>query len=315
MMLKRFFIIFILLTASVFCFYLLFGNRVPHSISSLEKLIGNQDTPTQWHKIKRTKKVKGVALVVHGLNLKPERMQSIIAELNDAGIDVLNLSLRGHGNNYLTNPNISDDEARLESFQKVTYHLWLEEIYTAYLKVRQRAYKKRVPVFFVGYSLGGLMGCDLLLLQHGVSYDRMVLFAPALSITTEGYLLKALMPFPNMVIDSLSPIYYRSNMGTPMAAYKALFEAVDHFNKNADNKLNKPTLIFIDEKDEFVPFVKLNEIITQRKLDLWQVHAVRKDNYIGENISYHLIIDKDSVGQQMWTQMKEAIKKHFNIGA
>jgi alpha-beta hydrolase superfamily lysophospholipase len=314
MKLKRFFIIFILLIVSVFCFYLFPGNRVPHPISSLGKLIGDRDDSTQWHKIKRTKKVKGVALVVHGLNLKPERMQSIIAELNDAGIDVLNLSLRGHGNNYLKNPNLSDGQARLESFQTVTYRLWLEEIYTAYLKVRQRAYKKRAPVFFVGFSLGGLMGCDLLLLQHDVSYDRMILFAPALNITVEGHLLKALMPFPNMVIDSLSPIYYRSNVGTPMAAYKALFEAIDHFNKNANDKLNKPTLIFIDEKDEFVPFEKLDEIITQKKLDRWQVHVVRKDSYIGENISYHLIIDQDSVGQQRWKQMKEAIKKHFNIG-
>ena len=83
MKLKRFFIIFILLIVSVFCFYLLPGNKVPHPISSLEKLIGNRDDSTQWHKIKRTKKVKGVALVVHGLNLKPERMQSIIAELNE----------------------------------------------------------------------------------------------------------------------------------------------------------------------------------------------------------------------------------------
>jgi esterase/lipase len=314
MMLKRFFILFILLTASVFCFYLLSGNKTSDPISSLEKLIDNQDGFTQWHKIKITKRLEGVALVVHGLNFKPERMQSIIAELNDAGIDVLNLSLSGHGNNYQRNPHLSDDEARLESFQTVTYRLWLEEIYTAYLKVRQRASRKRVPVFFVGYSLGGLMGCDLLLLQNDVSYDRMVLFAPALSITVEGYLLKALMPFPNMVIDSLSPIYYRSNVGTPMAAYKALFEAVEYFNKNANDKLNRPTLIFIDEKDEFVPFVKLNEIITQRKLDRWQIHIVRKDNHTGANISHHLIIDKESVGPQMWKQMKKAIKKHCNNG-
>ena len=315
MMVKRFFIIFILLTMSVFCFYFLFGNRIPDPISSLEKLIDNGDNATQWHKIKRTKKVKGIALVVHGLNLKPERMQAIIAELNDAGIDVLNLSLRGHGNNYRKNPNLSDDQARLESFQTVTYRLWMDEIYTAYLKVKHRADKKRVPVFFVGFSLGGLMGCDLLLSNYDVSYDRMILFSPALSITIESYLLKALMPFPNMVIDSLSPIYYRSNEGTPMAAYKAVFEAVDYFNKNANDKLNKPTLIFIDEKDEFVPFAKLNEIITQRKLDRWQVHVVRKDNYIGEKVSYHLIIDKDSVGPQMWSQIKKAMKKHFNIGA
>ncbi|MCK7467331.1 MAG: alpha/beta fold hydrolase [Desulfosudis oleivorans] len=280
----------------------------------MKKLIGNQDDSTQWHKIKRTKKVKGVALLVHGLNLKPERMQSIITELNDAGIDVVNLSLRGHGNNYKKNRQLSDDDARLESFQTVTYRLWLEEIYTAYLKVRQRAYKKRVPVFFVGFSLGGLLGCDLLLLQHDVSYDRMVLFAPALNITVEGHLLKALMPFPNMVIDSLSPIYYRSNAGTPMAAYKALFEAVDHFNKNANNKLNKPTLILIDEKDEFVSCSKLNEMIRRWNLDHWKIQIVQKDNNVGEKVSHHLIIDRDSVGKQMWQQMKKNIKSHLSIG-
>ena len=313
MMLKRFFIIFILSIVTAFCFYLLFGNRVPDTISSLDKLIGNQYNFTQWHKIKRTKRLKGVALVVHGLNLNPERMQSIIVELNDAGIDVLNLSLRGHGNNYINNPHLSDGQARLDSFQTVTYRLWLEEIYSAYLKVKQRAYKKGVPVFFVGYSLGGLMGCDLLLLQNDVSYDRMVLFAPALSITLEGYLLKALLPFPNMVIDSLSPTYYRSNTGTPMAAYKALFAIVDHFNMNANDKLNKPTLIFIDEKDEFVPFLKLKEIITQKKLDQWQIQVVRKDSNINENVSHHLIIDKDSVGPQMWQQMKDTIKMYVNM--
>jgi len=43
---------------------------------------------------KKNKENKGVALVVHGLNLKPERMESIIADLNDERIDVLNLSLR-----------------------------------------------------------------------------------------------------------------------------------------------------------------------------------------------------------------------------
>jgi len=64
------------------------------------------------------------------------------------------------------------------------------------------------------------------------------------------------------------------------------------------------------KKDEFVPFVKLNEIITQRNWPL-QVHVVRKDNYIGEKVSYHLIIDKDSVGPQMWSQIKKAMKKHF----
>ncbi len=173
--------------------------------------INKKDESTQWFTIKRSTKNKGVALVVHGLNLRPERMQSIITVLNDAGIDVLNLSLRGHGNNYAKNINVSIDNARLESFRNVSYGEWLDEMYRAYVKVRERAAKKKVPVFFIGYSLGGLMGCNLALSHPDVVYDRMVLFAPALNITVKSYLLKALMPFPNIVIDSLSPISYRSN--------------------------------------------------------------------------------------------------------
>jgi esterase/lipase len=315
MMAKRLFIIFILFTASVIvCFYYLSGERASKSISSLTRVIANQDSSAQWFKITQEQELSGVALVVHGLNLNPARMQSIIIELNGAGIDVLNLSLRGHGNNYLKNKNLSTDEARLESFRTVTYNLWLDEVYRAYLKVRERASRKNVPVFFVGYSIGGLMGCDLLLSHPDVYYDRMVFFAPALNITVESYLLKALLPFPNIVIDSLSPLHYRANKGTPMAAYKALFEAVDHFKNNVNYKLNKPTLIFIDEDDEFVSRAKLSEMITNLNLDRWQIHLVHKDKNVGEKISHHLMIDRDSVGGKMWKQMKNSIKRHLNDG-
>jgi esterase/lipase len=311
---NRLLIICLLFTTSVIvCFYSYPDDRALNSISSLTSFIVKPNDSSQWLKITGTKKIKGVALVVHGLNLKPERMQSIITELNATGIDVLNLSLRGHGNNYLKNNNLSVDDARLESFRTATYDLWLEEMYDAYLKVRKRADNKNVPVFFVGYSIGALMGCDLMLLHPDVFYDRMIFFAPALNVTMESYLLKALMPFPNVIIDSLSPTYYRSNKGTPMAAYKALFEAIDNFNNNVNDKLNKPTLIFIDEKDEFVSCSKLNEMITRWNLDHWQIQIVQKDHNVGEKVSHHLMIDKESVGKQMWKQMKGAIKRHLSM--
>lgn len=315
MMSKRLFTLSILLTASIAVFiYSLSGEKASEPIFSLEKFFSSQDESAQWFKIKRTKKVKGVALVVHGLNLNPARMHAITLELNDMGIDVLNLSLHGHGDNYLKNQNLSSAEARLVSFQTVTYRLWMTEVYQAYLKVRERALIKKVPVYFVGYSLGGLMGCDLMLLHPDVFYDRMVLFAPAFSITMESYLLKALTPFPDMVIDSISPLSYRSNKGTPMAAYKALFEAVDYFDKNANDKLNKPTLVFMDENDEFVPLEKLIDRIAQSKLDRWKVYLVQKDNNVGRDVSHHLIIDQDGVGGQMWKQMTDVMRRHLRVG-
>ncbi len=177
-------------------------NRMPEIV---EQLHCYKELSTQWRKIKAFKKRKGVALVVHGLNLKPERMDDIIICLNKIGIDVLNVSLRGHGSNYRANKNIPEAEARLDSFRTVDYKLWLQEVRNGYDIAKKRARRKNVPLYFAGYSLGGLLGCDLFLSNPENSFDGMILFAPALSVKTEAYLLKTMMPFPNLVIDSLSP--------------------------------------------------------------------------------------------------------------
>ena len=53
--------------------------------------------PTQWFNSPTPESLQGVALVIHGLNLRPKKMSTIIDNLTRAGIDVLSLSLRGHG--------------------------------------------------------------------------------------------------------------------------------------------------------------------------------------------------------------------------
>jgi alpha-beta hydrolase superfamily lysophospholipase len=274
--------------------------------------IDSRDNSAHWYLKSKTTRLKGVALVIHGLNLKPDRMHSLIAFLNDAGIDVLNVSLKGHGNNFLWNMKIPIEEARLESFRNVTYDLWLDEVHRAYLKVAQRASEKNVPVLFVGYSLGGLLGCDLVLTHPDVFYDRMMLFAPAFNISAESYLLKALTPFPNVVIDSLSPVSYRANDGTPMAAYKALFEARDHFEHKINDRLNIPAVLFIDEKDEFISCSRLQQMIVSNSLNRWKIHIVRKDADLEEKLSHHLIIDQTAVGEEMWRDMTSIMKRHVS---
>jgi len=127
----------------------------------------------------------------------------------------------------------------------------------------------------------------------------------------ESYLLKALSPFPNLVIDSLSPKSYRSNDGTPMAAYKAIFEGIDHFEGRISDKLNIPTVIFIDEKDELISYRKLQDMIDQKKLDRWFIHKVRKDDDVDKGMAYHLVIDKPSTGSNMWGQIRSDIIRHL----
>jgi len=294
-------------------YQLLHSDRPPFPTAIIKEWIGGEDPSATWYHKKKLRSLRGVALVAHGLNQKPEKMGSIISILNQEGIDVLNLSLRGHGGNYASQGVLDQDEQRLASFRKVTYELWSAEVYRAYRQVRQTGEQKKVPLFFIGYSLGGLLGCDLLVSHPDVSFDRMVLFAPALNVTSKSIFLKALAPFPDLVIDSLSPKNYRSNNGTPMAAYQALFNAIDHFEKHLQARLNVPTVLFIDEQDESISYERLQEMIDSHKLDQWIIQRVQKDADIDRGITHHLIIDEESTGRRMWGLMQDRIRKHLKI--
>ena len=250
----------------------------------------------QWGSVPDSKEVKGIALVIHGLNQKPTVMQSINGRLNDEGVETLNLTLSGHD---MVN---FGDEQRLKSFKSVTFKQWRGEVYKAFKAAKKRAEEKKVPLFFVGYSLGGLLGCDLIASRPDVSFERMVLFAPALSIHYSSKVLALLSSFPNVVIPSFSPEEYRANAGTPIGAYNALYEAIDHFEDNLSDRINIPTILFIDESDELVSYTGLMELINTQKLSHWQVESIKKGDDAQTHYN-HLIVNEASVGSQQWEHM------------
>jgi esterase/lipase len=223
----------------------------------------------RWYQRKNPAKLNGVALVIHGLNGRPDKMESIIAEMTAAGIDCLNLSLRGHG----------------------SYQLWRTETYQAYQQVKKRSNRYGTCLFFVGFSMGGLLGVDLFTSNPYIKFDKTVLFAPALKMHTRNYLLKTMSPFPGLVVPSFASGSYRANKGTPMAAYNALFEAAKHFEKNLDPKINVPTLVFIDKQDELISFSGLKNMIQKQNLDQWNLHPVTKDKTATEIEMHHIIIE------------------------
>ena len=164
-----------------------------------------------------------MALVIHGLNLKPEKMAAIIKGLNAGGIDVLNMSLYGHRENYTRYETMDSASARMESFKNASYDLWLAEAYQAYAAAQRRCRQIDAPLFLVGFSFGGLLGMDLLAAKPNVRFEKAVLFAPAINVHAVNYLAKIFTPFPNLVIPSLSDESYLANNGTPIGAYLAFF--------------------------------------------------------------------------------------------
>jgi len=121
-----------------------------------------------------------------------------------------------------------------------------------------------------------------------------------------------LSPFPRLVIPSMAPENYLANeKGTPIAAYNALFDGLNQFDKNAGQKLNVPTLVFIDEQDEFIPLGKLKKLVEAKKWNQWQFFIVEKDKTAEDERFYHHIIDASSTGKTVWQDMMRAVVRHL----
>jgi alpha-beta hydrolase superfamily lysophospholipase len=260
---------------------------------------------------KDIKKPKGVALILHGLNLKPCRMHAVVEGLNEAAIAGLNVSLAGHGENYLPQPSIDPDAARLESFRQVSLGRWLAEVDAAYRIVQEYSRRQGVPLFLVGYSLGALLGCTLMAAYPHVHFERMALLAPALAIHPSRYFLKPLARFPRLVIPSLTPRAYRANRGTPMAAYCAVYGALAYFPRATGSRLNVPTLILMDEADEFVSYSGVRQIIARADLSQWKLSPVVKQPALRRAVYHHLIIDALAVSAEAWEAMMGRMIAHL----
>jgi alpha-beta hydrolase superfamily lysophospholipase len=265
--------------------------------------LGKEISNSIWFKTSQLPP-RSITIVAHGLNLKPEKMNSIVTVLNEGGSDVLRVSLKGHTGNE-------------EEFKKVTRNEWIQNIFSAYKEARETADGLGIPLYFVGFSLGALINLDLMnsFPETAIEYDRMILFAPALVVKNTSYLVKTFYIFgSNFVVPSAMNKSYRANeKGTPLAAYSALFDSISRLKKIGINQQNIPTLIMIDPKDELVSASGLREMIEENQLFKWRIFNIQKKNSQLKTNYHHLIIDEASVGLDEWTIIKNNIREHFRL--
>ena len=159
-----------------------------------------------------------------------------------------------------------------------------------------------VPTFLVGFSLGALLGVDLWASNPDIHFDRSLLFAPALDLRGPYRLVRILYPLPRLVLPSFGRKEYLANSGVPIVAYKALLETIRHFRDHVGPQVDRPTLIFIDKRDEFISFKKVKGIIAANRLSKWEICIVTKDDDAAVNLK-HMVIDEASLGRKMWPKM------------
>ncbi len=235
-----------------------------------------------------------VSLVAHGLNQKPDAMLSLVSWMTKQGSDVYLVKLSGHHKGG-------------RDIQNVTASVWQKEMLEGYQLAKRASLDAAVPIFFLGYSLGALLGQSMAVAMDSALFDKQVLIAPAIAIRSRSYLIKLLFFFGKQRhLPSFTPREYRVNKSLPLLIYDYLFTEERKILKSGFNKLNIPTLIIIDPKDELVSYKKLLQLISRFGLSNYRV-VVLDDVKERSGAYHHLIVDEKTMGPKNWKMATGAI--------
>lgn len=245
--------------------------------------------------------IKAVVILLHGLNLKPQKMDDWSKALTSHGAYTIRTALYGHSGSY-------------EEMRDVTADKWRSQFKEVMEKALSIAKEHHVPISLVGFSLGALVGLEWLSAKD-VPLHKMVLIAPALS--TPWYsetAIKILSMFGRgFMLPSRSPKDYRANKGTSIAAYQALFELKHSLEKNGYKNINIDTLVLIDRADELVSSQDIQKIITTNRLSRWTLEMV--DNQFAHlRFGFrHLMVDEEAMGKKLWSKVVGLVIGHLGL--
>jgi esterase/lipase len=252
----------------------------------------------QFYPTKENK--RGVTLVVPGLNVRPSAMMELIGSLNSLGSDVYLVLLSGH----------HPDSAPVA---EVTASLWDEDMKSGYREANANASRNAVPLFFLGYSLGALLGQDLVAFSGmALPYKKQLLIAPAIAVRWEIHLIKWLFFLNDSIaFPSLTPKEFRANRSLPLRVYKIMFQKEQRLMEMRYNNLNIPTLVLIDPKDELISYKKILRMVKMFNLSNYEVMALDSDLTLRAGKYHHLIIDRNTMGQNNWDSVSQRLEAFF----
>ncbi len=239
---------------------------------------------SKWFYTEFKADTKAVVLLAHGLNLKASKMDELAKFFAHKRCDVLRLAL-------------GNDPKK-----------WSENFSEDYEAAAEHAHVLNLPLYFVGYSLGALVGMSFISTHAKTDFKKLALFAPA-SHTKPYTRLPAILAkfFPKGRLPSLNLEDYRERHFTTLAEYKVMQE----LQKELQSSLTLPTLIIYNAKDELVSATKLQEYSAH----LPQCRLLEVSNHESQLTRkyHHLMIDEKSLGQSTWQKVLQNLTTHFSL--
>ncbi len=258
-----------------------------------------QQSPAKWHIPSSTNPVKGYALLVHGLNNKPEVMDDLGLYMLTLGIESFRLALTGH-------------KGDPEEMRHVSTSDWQRDVYQGFCLVYEKAKKSGLPLYLIGYSLGGMIPLEIMGEPTGtpVVFTKQILFAPALA--THWYVqgIRIFVIFgDDYLIPARVPKEYIVNKGASVIAYKNLDSLLDTLKAQKKSEgISQKTLIFLDPDDELISSKGLLAFINSKNLHpAWTLRFIQDRDSSFRPLYHHLIIDQRSLGPKTWESVKNNI--------
>ena len=246
--------------------------------------------------IPATAPLRGVVIVVAGLNNRPDVLDPLATELAAHGFVSLVVTLQGH--------DLCEQE-----WPAVDYlPLWQANLDTAIASAGSTY--PTLPKFGLGFSLGGTLLLDAIDRHQHSPFAGVALLAPAVTLTTRAGLLRPLLPLAPLGIElpSRTPPRFRGHDSTSLRAYRALCAASKLVRTRGVSVVKVPTAVFAATKDELVDFENLrswceSESVRFEALSLSEPPA---HGY------YHLLFDRPNVGEQAWKKLVGGILALFD---
>jgi alpha-beta hydrolase superfamily lysophospholipase len=240
---------------------------------------------------------RAVALLLHGLNLRPEKMDPLGHTLRRRGVEVYRAALPGH-------------EAGGASMAESSRADALSGVREAFDQAAGRARALGAPLYLAAFSLGATVSLDLALGQKDVRFDRMVLLAPGSAPRYERLLRTLRWLAPKAALPSLAPASHRVRNTTPLAAYGLALDSAAALRerKTQQSNLDVPALVLVDPRDRVIHAGRLRADIAARGLP-WRVVDVHARGRLARRTGYHLIVDPEAVGEEEWGRMTDEITR------
>ena len=235
---------------------------------------------------------KGSAVLLHGLNNRPEALHEIAAKLREGGFTTIQLTLPGHGDHQILSAPLRQ---------------WVDSSHEALLQ--GIIHQGTGELLVVGYSLGGLLALLALQENPSITPTRMVLIAPALTLNIPRFILTlGRIPIVKHIrIPSMTPNEDRRWCSIPAEWYGELDKGLDKIDYSTIAKREFATSVIVSSEDEVVSASALKDLIAAEGLAKTWKYTELSPNSLNADSYQHHIINRKTLGVSGWKNLEELL--------